>query len=268
MSEVNNEAKSEPKKAPKTPRRLSRELALAGLYQWLLSGNSIPVIEEVLQNGEETRDEWARADRGLLLALLRNVSERTSELEAEFLPFLDRPVGELSPIERAVLWLGTYELKLCPETPYRVVINEAIELAKNFGGTDGHRFVNGVLDKLAPQLRAVEVEKRPQEPTQEALNAPSPIAMPSEFALIRPPLRPSNRSQRTGHRRRCRADPCPPGHGARDLDRHAGFGNPFSARHRCPPAGLEDRRGQSVRHRRDGRRAALDHSGPGPARSG
>ena len=164
MSEVKNEAKSEPKKAPKTPRRLSRELALAGLYQWLLSGNSIPVIEEVLQNGEETRDGWARADRGLLLALLRNVSERTSELEAEFLPFLDRPVGELSPIERAVLWLGTYELKLCPETPYRVIINEAIELAKNFGGTDGHRFVNGVLDKLAPQLRAAEVEHARNNP--------------------------------------------------------------------------------------------------------
>lgn len=147
-----------PRNAAKTPRRLSRELALAGLYQWLLSGNSIPAIEEGLQTGEETREDWGRADRGLLLALLRNVPTQSAELEAEFLPFIDRPVGELSPIERTVLWLGTYELKLCPETPYRVVINEAIELAKNFGGTDGHRFVNGVLDKLAPQLRAAEVE--------------------------------------------------------------------------------------------------------------
>lgn len=155
-----------PKNIPKTPRRLSRELALAGLYQWLLSGNSIADIEEMLQTGEETGEDWSRADRGLLLALLRNITEQTRELEAEFVPFIDRPVGELSPIERAILWLGTYELKLCPETPYRVIINEAIELAKNFGGTDGHRFVNGVLDKLAPLLRAAEVEharKNPQK---------------------------------------------------------------------------------------------------------
>lgn len=95
-----------PKNIPKTPRRLSRELVLAGLYQWLLSGNSIADIEETLQTGEETREDWSRADRGLLLALLRNVTEQTSELEAEFVPFIDRPVGELSPIERATLWLG------------------------------------------------------------------------------------------------------------------------------------------------------------------
>lgn len=142
----------------KTPRRHARELALAGLYQWHLTGNPVPVIEESLSTGEETAEAWSRADRGLMLALLRQASEHAGELEAEFIPFIDRPIGELSPIERSVLLLGTYELKHCPETPYRVVINEAIELAKNFGGTDGHRFVNGVLDKLAPRLRAVEVE--------------------------------------------------------------------------------------------------------------
>ena len=141
----------------KTPRRLARELALQGLYQWQLTGNSIPVVEEVLETGEETSADWARADRGLMLSLLRSASQQAAELEAEFVPFIDRPVGELSPIERSILLLGTYELKHCPETPYRVVINEAIELAKNFGGTEGHRFVNGVLDKLASATRSPEV---------------------------------------------------------------------------------------------------------------
>jgi len=148
----------------KTPRRLARELALAGLYQWQLTGNSMPVIEETLETGEETAGDWLRADRGLMLSLMRNAAEHAPELEAEFVPFVDRPVNELSPIERAILLLGTYELKLCPETPYRVVMNEAIELAKNFGGTDGHKFVNGVLDKLAPRLRAVEVEHARKNP--------------------------------------------------------------------------------------------------------
>ncbi|MCL2657586.1 MAG: transcription antitermination factor NusB [Betaproteobacteria bacterium] len=150
----------------KTPRRVARELALQGLYQWQLTGNSIPVVEDVLQTGEETGGDWSRADRGLTLALLRNAADRANELEAEFVPFIDRPIGELSPIERSILLLGTYELKHCPETPYRVVINEAIELAKNFGGTEGHRFVNGVLDKLVPRLREAEIEHAKKNPPQ------------------------------------------------------------------------------------------------------
>jgi N utilization substance protein B len=89
---------------------------------------------------------------------LRGAAERAESLEAAITPFLDRPIGELSPIERAILLLGAYELAERLETPYRVVINEAIELTKSFGGTDGHRYINGVLDKLAPQLRAAEVE--------------------------------------------------------------------------------------------------------------
>jgi N utilization substance protein B len=150
----------------KTPRRVARELALQGLYQWQLTGNSIPVVEEVLETGEETGSEWSRADRGLMLSLLRNAADRANELEAEFVPFIDRPIGELSPIERSILLLGAYELKHCPETPYRVVINEAIELAKNFGGAEGHRFVNGVLDKLAPRLREAEVEHAKNNPAK------------------------------------------------------------------------------------------------------
>ncbi len=142
----------EPKKSP---RRLAREVAMQGLYQWRMSGNSVEMIEHHL---EQESEAWGRADKPLALLLLRSAAAKADEIEARFLPYLDRPVGEISPIERAILLLGTYELAERIETPYRVVINEAIELAKSFGGTDGHRFVNGVLDKLAPQLRAAEVE--------------------------------------------------------------------------------------------------------------
>ncbi|MGC3962486.1 MAG: transcription antitermination factor NusB [Rhodocyclaceae bacterium] len=139
----------------KSSRRIARELAMQGLYQWRMSGNSVPMIEDHLA---AESDDWARADRPLLITLLRGASDNAEALEAEFLPFLDRPIEEISPIERAVLLLATYEFAHRLETPYRVVMNEAIELAKEFGGTDGHRFVNGVLDKLAAKLRRVEVE--------------------------------------------------------------------------------------------------------------
>ena len=139
----------------KTPRRLARELAMQGLYQWRMSGNSLPLIEDHL---EQESEEWARADKPLALVLLRGAAANADALEAEVAGCIDRPLTEVSPIERAILLLGAYELTHRIETPYRVVINEAIELAKSFGGTDGHRYINGVLDKLAPKLRAAEVE--------------------------------------------------------------------------------------------------------------
>jgi N utilization substance protein B len=92
--------------------------------------------------------------------LLRGALSQHADLEALIAPHLDRPMAELSPVEFAVLLLGTFELSRHPEVPYKVIINEAVELAKTFGGTDGHKFVNGVLDKLAPQLRAVEFSGR------------------------------------------------------------------------------------------------------------
>lgn len=142
------------KDTKKSPRHLAREVAMQGIYEWRMSGNSLPMVEENL----EAHEEWPRADKPLALTLLRGVVEHATALETEFAPHLDRPIDELSPIERAILLLGTYELRHRIETPYRVVINEAIELTKDFGGSDGHRFVNGVLDKLAPRLRAAEVE--------------------------------------------------------------------------------------------------------------
>lgn len=136
-------------------RRRARELALQGVYQWLLSGNSISTVEAHIEAESEGFD---KVDREFFVGLLRSTLNNVDSLQAEFAPFIHRTVEELSPVERAVLLLATHELKHSIETPYRVVINEAIELAKGYGGTDGHRFVNGVLDKLAAQLRAVEVQ--------------------------------------------------------------------------------------------------------------
>jgi N utilization substance protein B len=92
-------------------------------------------------------------------ALVRGVIEHAGELDAALQPFLDRPASSLSPVEHALLLIGGFELARCPDIPYRVVINEAVELAKIYGGTDGHKYVNGVLDKLAAQLRPAETKR-------------------------------------------------------------------------------------------------------------
>lgn len=141
-------------KAPaKSSRRRSRELALQGIYQWRLTGDDIAQIEKQIREEKGA----GRYDPEFFSQLLRGVLAQHADLETAVQPHLDRELAELSPVEFAVLLLGVYELSRHPEIPYRVVINEAVELAKTFGGTDGHKFVNGVLDKLAAQVRAVEV---------------------------------------------------------------------------------------------------------------
>lgn len=139
----------------KMARRRARELALQGVYQWLLSGNSMLAVQKHLEADTEALD---KVDRELFVSLLRGTLDNAEALRALFAPLLSRPVAELSPIEHAILLLGAHELQHNLETPYRVVINEAIELAKSYGGTDGHRFVNGVLDKLAAKVRRDEVD--------------------------------------------------------------------------------------------------------------
>lgn len=143
----------------KSARRRAREFALQGIYQALLSGNGIALIEDQVQQSPG----FEKADRALFITLLRGTLNDTAALEAAFAPFIGRTVAELSPIERAVLLLATHELERHIEVPYKVVINEAIELAKAYGGTDGHRFVNGVMDKVAAKLRPVEVAAREAE---------------------------------------------------------------------------------------------------------
>lgn len=156
-----------PAGSQRAQRRRAREAALQGIYQWLLSGASARSAEDFLHDlaatlaaeaGDDEPITLDPAHREMFVGLLRGTLAQAEALEADFAPFLDRPVAELSPVERAVLLLATYELRHSPQVPYRVVINEAIELTKSFGGSEGHRFVNGVLDKLAPRLRPVEVE--------------------------------------------------------------------------------------------------------------
>lgn len=139
----------------KSPRRRAREFVIQGLYQWQVGDQD----EAAIQVQAESVAGFDKADRELYLALLRETRQQAAALQAELAPHVDRHWDEVSPIERCILLLGACELKLHPETPYRVIINEAIELAKTFGGTDGHKFVNGVLDKLASGLRAAEIRK-------------------------------------------------------------------------------------------------------------
>ncbi len=147
------------KSAGKSPRRRARELALQGLYQWRIGGNDEAAIEAHLDDVEG----FDKADREFFVGLLRGVLAQQGELQEQLQGFLDRPFAELSPIEACILLAGAFELANFPQTPYRVIINEAIELTKGFGGTDGHKYVNGVLDKLAFKLRPVEVEAKRAE---------------------------------------------------------------------------------------------------------
>lgn len=137
----------------KKNRRKAREFAVQALYQRQLTGDSVHVIEKQLRED----DDFAKIDDEHFLAILHGVERNRAELEARILPCLDRPLDDLSPVERAILQLATYEFVHHLEIPYRVIINEAIELAKAFGGTDGYKYVNGVLDKLAASVREAEV---------------------------------------------------------------------------------------------------------------
>jgi len=137
----------------RTPRHRAREFALQGLYQWLLNNESARVVSTNIRGAHG----FDKADSEFFSALLNGAISTSVELRESIAPLIDRALTELSPIEHAVLLLGAYELKNHPEIPYRVVINEAVELTKSFGGIDGHKYVNGVLDKLASKLRPDEV---------------------------------------------------------------------------------------------------------------
>lgn len=142
--------------ARRSSRRRSRELAVQGLYQWLLTGDPADAIEKQLRH----QRDFDKADERFFSELLQGVLARAEELDQALGPCLDRRASELSPVEHAILLIGAFELSRRLEIPYRVVINEAVELAKVFGGTDGYKYVNGVLDKLAPRFREVEVRAK------------------------------------------------------------------------------------------------------------
>ncbi len=148
-------------------RRRAREFALQGLYEWLVSGAEAAVIDAHMREQED----FAKADRVHFDALLYGCIEQAAALDAVLARHVDRKTSMLSPVEHAVLMIGVYELMHCVEIPYRVAINEAVELAKAFGGTDGHKYVNGVLDKAAGDLRPAEAAARR---AQRAAAAPRP----------------------------------------------------------------------------------------------
>jgi transcription antitermination protein NusB len=136
----------------KTAKRQARQIALQALYAWELSGGD-PL--------EAARgiEEFDQADRRFIEALVVGVRDRVGELQKLITPHLDRELGRLSPVERSILYIGAFELVAHPQTPFKVVLNEAVELGKSFGGTEGHRFVNGVLEKVAVALRPEEVAR-------------------------------------------------------------------------------------------------------------
>ena len=138
----------------RTPRHRAREFALQGLYQWLLNSDDAGAIDAHVRQAHG----FEKADAAHFDVLLHGVIKQADELRTELAPLIDRPMNQLSPIEHAVLLIGAFELKNHLEIPYKVVINEAVELTKSFGGIDGHKYVNGVLDKLAASMRSVETK--------------------------------------------------------------------------------------------------------------
>lgn len=139
----------------KSARYRSREFALQGLYRWLLAK---PEAVEIARDIELYRG-FDKCDPQYFRDLLDGAINHAAAIEEKLAPCVDRPLEKVSPIERAILLIAGCEFLRHPEVPYRVVINEAVELAKAFGGTDGHKYVNGVLDKLAATLRATEVRE-------------------------------------------------------------------------------------------------------------
>lgn len=141
------------KAGSKSARSRAREFALQALYQHLIGRNPVDEIDAF------TRDlaGFSKCDRLHFDALLRGCVRESGALDALILPLLDRKMEEISPVEHATMWIGVYEMQFCLDVPWRVVLNECIELAKEFGGTDGHKYVNAVLNGMAPGLRAAEV---------------------------------------------------------------------------------------------------------------
>ncbi|MGD8615413.1 MAG: transcription antitermination factor NusB [Gammaproteobacteria bacterium] len=143
---------SHPPKAQAAHRTRARRLAMQALYQWDLSGSDLSVIEVQFHEDED----FSKVDREYFHELLHQVPARLDEVDQAFRPYLDRPLGGLDPVERALLRMSVYELLVRIDVPYRVVINEAVNLAKKFGAEQAHKYINGVLDQAARKLRPLE----------------------------------------------------------------------------------------------------------------
>jgi len=135
-------------------RTKARRNVVQALYQWQLSGGNLADIQAQFLSEYDMK----KVDVEYFKELFRQVPLHLHELDDHLLPFLDRPVDEVDPVERAILRLATYELEFCLDVPYRVVINESVELAKRFGAEHGHKYVNGIVDEVAKKLRATEMK--------------------------------------------------------------------------------------------------------------
>ncbi len=141
-------------KISRNAKRKARKLGLQALYQWLMSGQDLNEIEAQFCS----INNMEKVDGDYFHRILFGVVEHKALIEEKLLLFLDRPIASLNPIELSVLRLGTFELLFCPEIPYRVVLDESISLAKNFGSQDGHRYVNGILHFIAQKERLIEID--------------------------------------------------------------------------------------------------------------
>jgi len=141
-------------------RARARRYAMQALYQWDLSGTDLPLIRRQFLEAED----FSRADRKYFIELLSKLPQNIDKVDENISSYLDRPIGQLDPVERAVLRLAVYELLYRPDIPYRVSINEAVQLTRKFGAEQGHAYVNGVLDKAAHTLRAAECSKAGKQP--------------------------------------------------------------------------------------------------------
>jgi len=155
MNESDKQAQGRSRPKSGRNRRTSRELVLKGIYRSFLNQSDLRLIRRELADDPD----FERADEDYFRQLLEGVSDNLAELDQRIAAFIDRPLAELSPIEHAILCISAYELIHDPSIPYRVAINEGVELAKRYGGTDGHKYVNGVLDKLAAEARPHEAKR-------------------------------------------------------------------------------------------------------------
>ena len=154
MTETLTRSPAAPRKAAaRSARSRAREFALQALYQRLVGRNEAEDIDAFTRE----LSGFNKADAAHFDALLHGCIDQAAAADALIVPLLDRKLGQISPVEHGILWIGVYEFQHCLDVPWRVVINECIELAKAFGGTDGHKYVNAVLNELAPSLRAAEV---------------------------------------------------------------------------------------------------------------
>lgn len=167
------------KSASKSGRSRAREFVLQALYQHLVGRSSADAIDAF------TRDlsGFHKADAAHYNTVLHGCIETAEYMDALITPLLDRTLAEISPIEHATMWIGVFEFQHCPDVPWRVVLNECIELAKEFGGTDGHKYVNAVLGGLAPQLRPLEVAAdQGRSAHKAAATLPKPAVQPQATA--------------------------------------------------------------------------------------